>query len=202
MSFPQDQFFHKSQVILVLASVQCLVVSDSLWPCGLQPTGLLSLWDSQARTLECVATSFSRGPSDPGWGPGLWCLLHWQVDSSPPCRLGSQAKYSWEGEPDGKRSTRQLWKPSKKSLAVGHPVGPQRTRYQHSLIIWEMNLGPKQEHFRTKNILVISLPLFTCWILRKYLQKLNQFVASVYFVAVECRMHVKSYSVVFLEKYS
>jgi len=65
-----------------------------------------------------------------------------------------------------------------------------------------MNLEPKQEHFRAKNILIISLPLFTCWILRKYLQKLNQFVTSVYFVAVECLMHVKSYSVVFLEKHS
>ena len=110
--------------------------------------------------------------------------------------------HQWEEKSDGKRFTRELWKPNERSLARDHPAVPQRTRYQYSLIIWEMNLEPKQEHFRAKNILIISLPLFTCWILRKYLQKLNHLVASVYFVAVECLMHVKSYSVVFLEKYS
>ena len=125
---------------------------------------------------------------------GRWILYH--------CATWEAKQNITEEKSDGKRFTRELWKPNKRSLALDRPAVPQWTRYQYSLIIWEMILGPKQEHFRTKNILIISLPLFTLWILRKYLQKLNQFVASVYFVAVECLMHVKSYSVVFLEKYS
>ena len=41
------------------------VVSDSLWPHGLEPTMLLCHGIFQARVLECVAISFSRGSSLP-----------------------------------------------------------------------------------------------------------------------------------------
>ena len=47
---------------------QCLVasvVSDFLWPCGLQPARLLHPWDSPARILEWAAMPFSRGSSQP-----------------------------------------------------------------------------------------------------------------------------------------
>ena len=37
------------------------VLPTSLWPYGLQPTRLLCPWDLQARILEWVAISFSRG---------------------------------------------------------------------------------------------------------------------------------------------
>ena len=41
----------------------------------------------QARILEWVAISFSRGPSWPrDWSP---CLLHWQADCLSLCHLGS-----------------------------------------------------------------------------------------------------------------
>ena len=43
----------------------CSVVPDFLWPHGLQPARFLHPWESQARILECVATSFSRGSSRP-----------------------------------------------------------------------------------------------------------------------------------------
>ena len=47
-------------------SVSRSVVSDSLWPHGLQPTGLLSVHEIfQARILEWVAISFSRRSSQP-----------------------------------------------------------------------------------------------------------------------------------------
>ena len=43
----------------VCVCVSCSVVSDSLWPHGLQPTRLLCPWILQARILEWVAISFS-----------------------------------------------------------------------------------------------------------------------------------------------
>ena len=42
------------------------MASDSLWPRGLQPTGLLFPWDYQAGILDWVAISSSRGFSWPG----------------------------------------------------------------------------------------------------------------------------------------
>ena len=41
------------------------VMSDFLWPYELQPTRLLSPWDSPARILECVAMPSSRRSSLP-----------------------------------------------------------------------------------------------------------------------------------------
>ena len=43
----------------------CSVVSDSLWPHGLQPSRLLHSQAFQARVLEWVAISFSRGSFQP-----------------------------------------------------------------------------------------------------------------------------------------
>ena len=43
----------------------------------------------QARGLEWVAISFSRGSSQPGWNPRLLCLLHWQEGSLPLSHLRS-----------------------------------------------------------------------------------------------------------------
>ena len=48
----------------------CSVLSNSLWPHGLYPTMLLRPWDFQARELEWVVISFSRGSSRPrDWTP-------------------------------------------------------------------------------------------------------------------------------------
>ena len=45
------------------------VVSDSVRPCGPQPTMLLCPWILQVRILEWVAMPSSRGSSDPGIEP-------------------------------------------------------------------------------------------------------------------------------------
>ena len=58
---PQAQ--HCAKVLTRMLS--CLVVSNSLWPHGLWPTRLLYHGISQARILERVAISFSRGSSQP-----------------------------------------------------------------------------------------------------------------------------------------
>ena len=55
-------------IIIVNKLVTCLcqvasVVSNSLPPCGLQPSRLLYPWDSQAKLAEWVAISFSRRSS-------------------------------------------------------------------------------------------------------------------------------------------
>ena len=61
------------------SSWSCSVVSDSLWPHG---PGSSAHGISQARILEWVAVSFSRGSSQPSnWNPsfllGRWILYHW-----------------------------------------------------------------------------------------------------------------------------
>ena len=43
----------------------------------------------QARILDCVVISFSRGSSWPWDWMHLFCLLHWQLDSLALCHLGS-----------------------------------------------------------------------------------------------------------------
>ena len=58
----------------------CLVMSWLLWPHRLYiPPGFSLHGILQARTLEWVAISSSRGSLN----PGLLCLLHWQADSLP-----------------------------------------------------------------------------------------------------------------------
>ena len=56
------------------------VVSDSLWPHGLQPASLLCL-DFQTRILEWVSISPSRGSSQTN--PSSLGLLNWQAESLP-----------------------------------------------------------------------------------------------------------------------
>ena len=48
---------------------------------------------SQAKLLERVAISFSRGSSQPGVETVSPDLLHWQVDSLPLCHLGSPIEW-------------------------------------------------------------------------------------------------------------
>ena len=49
----------------VCVCVSHSVMSDSLWPSGLQLSRLRCPWNSQLRTLEWVAIPFSRGSSQP-----------------------------------------------------------------------------------------------------------------------------------------
>ena len=60
-----------SDIVCVLS---CLVMSDSLRPHGLQPTSPLCPWYSQARILERVAISCSRGSSWPWVGNRISCI--------------------------------------------------------------------------------------------------------------------------------
>ena len=54
-----------SMTCALCVCVSCLVMSDSLWPYGLEPARSLYPWIFQARILEWVAISFSRGSSWP-----------------------------------------------------------------------------------------------------------------------------------------
>ena len=54
-----------SRTCALCMCVSCLVMSDSLWPYGLEPARSLYPWILQARILEWVAISFSRGSSWP-----------------------------------------------------------------------------------------------------------------------------------------
>ena len=73
-------------IIIIFIVCVCSVVSNSLWPHGLQPVRLLCLSGSsvlgtfQARILEWVADSYSRGSSQPREGThisGISCIVRW-----------------------------------------------------------------------------------------------------------------------------
>ena len=71
--------FHSVENVLLNS---CSVVSDPLRPRGLQSTRLLCSWIFQARILEWVAISSSKGNFlAQGSNPGLLRLLHWQAYS-------------------------------------------------------------------------------------------------------------------------
>ena len=62
----------------------CSVVSDSLWPHGLQPTRLFCPWNFPGKNTGVVVISFSRGSSQPrDWTHVSWAscigqgLLHY-----------------------------------------------------------------------------------------------------------------------------
>ena len=64
------------------------VVSDSLWPHGLEPAKLCQ-GDPLGKNTGVVAISYSRGSSQ----PRDWTLFHWKADSLPLWHLGSYSKY-------------------------------------------------------------------------------------------------------------
>ena len=82
------------RLYIYIYMLSCSVVSDSLWPHGLQPQASLSMGILQARILELVAMPFSRGSSQPRDRTQVSVL---QVDS-----LLSEP-------PDGKKNTFRVY---------------------------------------------------------------------------------------------
>ena len=88
----------------------CSVLSVSLRPCRLSPVhGIL-----QARSLEWVATSSSRGSPGPSDQTPVSCLLHRQADFWPQGLLGSLQRVI------AKAQTRSTGKPGQPAPAVRH----------------------------------------------------------------------------------
>ena len=68
----------------------CQVVSDSLRPHDLWPTGLLCRWDSPGKNTGVGCHFFFQGIFlIQGSNPCLLCLLQWQADILPLSHLGS-----------------------------------------------------------------------------------------------------------------
>ena len=68
----------------------CTVMSDSLWPHGLQPTRFLCPWSFPGKILQGVIISYSRAPSWPrNRTMSFLHFLYWQADSStaPPVEM-------------------------------------------------------------------------------------------------------------------
>lgn len=84
---------------VITVVVYSLSLVSPLWPYGpirpLEPTRPLSVRRlPQARTLECIAISFSRDAPHPGIEPRiLLSLLYWQAASSPLSHQGSMKYY-------------------------------------------------------------------------------------------------------------
>ena len=76
----------------------CSVMSNSLWPHGLQPTRILCPWDSPGKNAGEGCHFLLQGifPTQ-GSNPHLLRLLHWQADSLPLSHLGSPVSiwYTW-----------------------------------------------------------------------------------------------------------
>ena len=71
----------------VLVAQSCPALCNSM-DCNLPGSSVHGIF--QARILEQVVISYSRGSSQPRDGnPHLLCLLHWQADSLPLSHLGS-----------------------------------------------------------------------------------------------------------------
>ena len=66
---------------MYLCVLSCLILCN---PMECSPPGSSVHGISQARTLEGVAISFSRGLSDPGTEPRPLRSLHWQAESLTP----------------------------------------------------------------------------------------------------------------------
>ena len=61
-----------------------LILSDSLWPCGLYPSRLLCPWDFPSKNFGVGCHFLLQGISlTQGWDLHLLCLLHGQVSSLP-----------------------------------------------------------------------------------------------------------------------
>ena len=68
----------------------CSVVSDSLWPRGLQPTRLLCPWDSPGKNTGAGChIPLQRIFQTQGSNAHLLCLLPWHADSLPLSHWGS-----------------------------------------------------------------------------------------------------------------
>ena len=82
----ESLLFYTSHV----CACMCSVMSDSVWPHGLQPSRLLCPWDSPGKNTG-VGCHFLLQEIFPAQGenPHLFCLLHWQTNSLPLCHLGN-----------------------------------------------------------------------------------------------------------------
>ena len=65
------------------------VMSDSVWPNGLEPTRLLCLWDSPGKNTGVDCHFLLQGILTQGSNPHLLSLLHGKVGPLPWCHLGS-----------------------------------------------------------------------------------------------------------------
>ena len=74
----------------ICRALLCAVVSDSLWPHGLQPTKLPCPWDFLGKNagVGCHFL-FQEIFRTQDWNPSLLYLLNWQADSVPLYHLGS-----------------------------------------------------------------------------------------------------------------
>ena len=82
--------------VCVCVCVICSVVSNSLWPHGLQPTRLLCPWSSPGKNTGVGCHFLFQGifPTQ-GWYLRLLCLLHWLADSLLLSHLGSPFLDLW-----------------------------------------------------------------------------------------------------------
>ena len=123
--------------------LSCSVVSNSLWPHGLQPTKLLGPWNSPGKNTGVGCNSLLQGifPTQ-GSNPRLLCLLYWEVGSLWLHHSGSPRHQISEGYKTGLKF---LLKPSRKN-----PVPPPRV--QRSLCVPCLSLVEKLKYPRPPRV--------------------------------------------------
>ena len=102
----------------------CSVMSDSLWPCGLQPARLLGPWDFPGRItgVDCHAL-LQRVFLTQGSNSHLLCCLHWQASSLPLAPPGKPSGFS-TAEPPGKPDHNALENLKNDKCLVSTPKSP------------------------------------------------------------------------------
>ena len=87
-------WFHHLPLLPVTCRHECSVVSDSLWPCGLEPARLLCLWDYPGKSTGVGCHFLLQGiflTQGLNWDllHCRWILYHWDIGEVPlsPCIL-------------------------------------------------------------------------------------------------------------------
>ena len=91
-------------------SVSCSVLSNSLWPHGLQPPRLLCPWDSSGKNTGVGSHSFSRGYSQPRDGTWVSCIAGrlFTICTTMEAEVGSNVRLSASWEEAGTASVQEL----------------------------------------------------------------------------------------------
>ena len=109
-----------TSVFIGVSSVNCSVVSDSLWPHGLEPTRLLCSWDSPSKNTGVGRHSLLQGISRPRDRTQISCnvgrfITVWATRKAHFYRWGNKFRV-WELESSA-LSTTPRWSPTRRSIS-------------------------------------------------------------------------------------
>ena len=143
-------------------------MSDSLWPHGLYSTRLLCPWDFQARVLEWVTISFSRGSSWPRDQTQVSCIAGRRFTLWATREASVFSEYTEKNKLHSRRTGNEadLETKNENKLMSGtvHPFGFSLFRHLHSHALWKQKVPYKYEWFHKICLHSYTFfPAFSLW---------------------------------------